>query len=156
MATKSLNKVQIIGHFGADPEVNKIPSGASVANFNIATNESFKKQGSDEWETKTEWHRIVAWNRLAEIIGQYCHKGDHIYIEGRLQTRQWEDESGSKRYTTEVIARDIILLGGKGESNQSSANHSTTPKQSSSSQQKSKPQLNEDVASPESEDDIPF
>lgn len=115
MATKSLNKVQIIGHLGADPELRYTSNGLAVATLNVATNERFKATDTDEWQDRTEWHRVVAWGKLAEIAGEYLSKGRQVYIEGRLQTRSWEGQDGVKRYTTEIVARDLILLGGRGE-----------------------------------------
>ena len=115
MAGKSLNKVQIIGHLGADPELRYTSNGLAVATMNIATNERFKPPDSEEWQERTEWHRVVAWGKQAEIAGEYLAKGRQVYIEGRLQTRSWDDKDGNKRYTTEVVVRDIILLGGRGE-----------------------------------------
>jgi single-strand DNA-binding protein len=115
MAGKSLNKVQIIGHLGADPELRYTSNGLAVATFNVATNERERVSGTDEWQDRTEWHRIVAWGRQAEVAGEYLSKGRQVYIEGRMQTRSWEDQNGNKRYTTEIVVRDLILLGGRGE-----------------------------------------
>jgi len=112
---KSVNKVILIGNLGKDPEVKYTPSGTAVAKFSLATNERFKDKAG-EWQDRTEWHNIVAWQRLAEIIGEYVKKGSKIYIEGRLQTSSWDDkESGQKKYKTEVIASDLVLLSGRGE-----------------------------------------
>ena len=116
MAGRSLNKVQLIGHLGADPELRYTANGTAVATFNVATSESFRANESDEWQERTEWHRVVAWGRQAEIAGEYLSKGRQVYIEGRLQTRSWEDRDGNKRYTTEIVVRDMILLGGRGSS----------------------------------------
>ena len=111
---RGVNKVILVGNLGNDPEVRYTPSGAAVANFNLATNYSFKnKEGN--WEDQTEWHRIVLWSRLAEVAKEYASKGSRVYIEGRLQTRNWEDQSGQKRYTTEIIANDLQLLDSRGE-----------------------------------------
>jgi single-strand DNA-binding protein len=110
---KSVNKVILVGNLGRDPEVKFTPSGVPVAKFSIATNERYKDKGG-EWQDRTEWHNIVAWQRLAEIAGEYVKKGSKIYIEGRLQTSTWEDkQSGEKRYRTEVVASDLVLLGGE-------------------------------------------
>ncbi len=112
---KSVNKVILVGNLGKDPEVKYTPSGVPVAKFSLATNERFKDKAG-EWQDRTEWHNIVAWQRLAEIIGEYVKKGSKIYIEGRLQTSSWEDkQSGEKKYRTEVVASDLVLLGGRGE-----------------------------------------
>ncbi len=109
--SKSLNKVMLIGRLGADPEIRYTADGTPVANFNLATDTPIKR--GDQWETETEWHRIVAWRRLAEICNEYLSKGRQVYVEGRLRTRAWEDRDGNKRWTTEVIARDIVLLGSR-------------------------------------------
>jgi single-strand DNA-binding protein len=112
---KSVNKVILIGNLGKDPEVKYTPSGTTVAKFSLATNERYKDK-SGEWQDRTEWHNIVAWQRLAEIVGEYVKKGSKLYIEGRLQTSSWDDkESGQKRYKTEVVANDLVLLSGRGE-----------------------------------------
>ena len=108
---KSVNKVILVGNVGKDPEVKYTPSGTPVAKFSLATNEKYKDR-SDEWQERTEWHNIVAWQRLAEIVGEYVKKGAKLYIEGKLQTSSWEDrESGTKKYRTEIVARDLVLLG---------------------------------------------
>jgi len=110
-----LNKAILIGNLGRDPEVRYTPSGLAVANFSIATSETWtNKEG--EKETRTEWHRIVAFGKLGEICGEYLAKGKQIYIEGRIQTRDWEDKDGVKRYTTEIVANEMQMLGGRGGS----------------------------------------
>ena len=115
MAGKSLNRVQLIGNLGKDPEVKYTPQGTPVAKLTIATNERFKDKDG-EWQDRTEWHNVVLWQRLAEIAGEYLKKGGKVYIEGRLQTRSWDDKTtGQKKYMTEVVASDLILLGGRGE-----------------------------------------
>lgn len=107
---KSVNKVILVGNVGQDPDVKYTPSGVPLAKLSLATNEAFKNK-SGEWETRTEWHNVVAWQRLAEIVGEYIHKGSKIYIEGKLQTSSWEDRhSGGKKYRTEIVARDLVLL----------------------------------------------
>ena len=109
---KSVNKVILIGNLGKDPEVKYTPAGMAVANFSLATNERYKdKEG--QWQDRTEWHNVVAWQRLAEIAGEYLKKGRSVYIEGRLQTRSWDDKDGQKHYKTEVVANDLVLLGGR-------------------------------------------
>jgi len=105
----ALNSVQLIGNLGADPEIRYTQSGKAVANFNMATNEQWGK-GEDKAK-RTEWHRIVAWDRLGEIVGEYCKKGKQVFVQGRLQTRSWEDKDGVTRYTTEIVAQSIQLLG---------------------------------------------
>ena len=106
----SVNKVILVGNLGADPEIRYTPSGTAVANFNLATREQWTNK-SGEKEEKTEWHRIVAWARLGEICGEYLRKGSQVYVEGRLQTRSWEDRDGNKRYTTEIVAQVMQMLG---------------------------------------------
>jgi single-strand DNA-binding protein len=115
MAGKSLNRVTLIGNLGKDPEVKFTPSGTPVAKIALATNERFKDKNG-EWQDRTEWHNVVLWQRLAEIAGEYLKKGGKVYIEGRLQTRSWDDkQTNQKKYMTEVVASDLILLGGRGE-----------------------------------------
>ena len=109
----SVNKVILIGNLGADPEIRYTPSGTAVANFTLATTEQWTKNGKKE--EKTEWHKIVAWGRLGEICGEYLHKGKQVYIEGRIQTRSWEDKEGIKRYTTEINAQTMQMLGSKSD-----------------------------------------
>jgi single-strand DNA-binding protein len=112
---RSLNKVMLIGNLGADPEIRHTPGGSAVANFRMATTEVFKDRGGNT-QQKTEWHRIVAWARLAEICEQYLRKGHRVYIEGRIQTREWEDQkSGQKRWSTEIVATNMLMLSGRGE-----------------------------------------
>ncbi len=112
---KSVNKVILIGNVGVDPDVKFTPGGTPVAKFSLATNERFKdKRG--EWQDRTEWHNIVAWQRLAEIVGEYIKKGAKVYIEGRLQTSSWDDkQSGEKKYRTEIIAQDLVMLNGRAD-----------------------------------------
>ena len=107
-----VNKAILIGHLGSDPESRSTTGGTAVANFNIATSESYKNKDGEK-EEKTEWHRIVAFGKLAEICSQYLRKGKLVYIEGRLQTRSWDDKDGNKKYTTEIVAQNMTMLGGK-------------------------------------------
>jgi single-strand DNA-binding protein len=109
-----VNKVILIGNLGSDPQVRYTPGGQAVANFNIATSERFNNKNGEK-EERTEWHRIVAWGKLAEICQQYLKKGKQVYIEGRLQTRQWEDQQGQKRQTTEIVAQNMQMLGRVGD-----------------------------------------
>ena len=113
--SRGVNKVILIGNLGADPEVRYTPDGVPVANFNLATSESWNDRTSGEKQERTEWHRLVLWRKLAEIAGQYLKKGSKIYIEGKLQTRTWDDQSGQKRYTTEVVVNDMQMLDSRGE-----------------------------------------
>ena len=110
----SLNKVMLIGNLGKDPEVRYTAGGTAVASFSLATSEKFKNKSGD-FEEKTEWHNITLWARLAEIAGEYLSKGKTVYIEGRLQTRKWQDKDGKDRYTTEIVGEKMQMLSGKGE-----------------------------------------
>jgi single-strand DNA-binding protein len=115
MAGKSVNKVILIGNLGKDPEVKYTPQGKAVARIALATNWS-SKDTAGNWQDHTDWHNVVLWERLAEVAGQYLKKGGKVYIEGRLQTRSWDDKtSGQKKYMTEVVANDMMLLSGRGE-----------------------------------------
>jgi single-strand DNA-binding protein len=106
-----LNKVLLIGHLGKDPELRTTGSGTSVANLSLATSEAYTDK-SGQKQDKTEWHRVVAFGKLAENMGQYLRKGRQVFVEGKLQTRQWDDRDGNKRYTTEVVALNVVFLGG--------------------------------------------
>ena len=144
----SINKVILIGRLGRDPEIRYTPNGDAVANFSIATSENWKDKNTGEKKEKTEWHRLVAFRRLAEIIGEYLTKGSQIYIEGKLQTREWDDKEGNKRYTTEIVVNQMQMLGGKNDSG--SDNYSRHSNQNQSNQQQSKPESEDD------DSDIPF
>jgi single-strand DNA-binding protein len=109
-----LNKVILIGNLGRDPELRYTPGGSPVAEFSLATNDKWKDKEGNPQE-RTEWHNIVAWGRQAEICGEYLNKGRQVYVEGRIQTRSWDDKDGNKRYKTEVVARQVLMLGGRGE-----------------------------------------
>ncbi|WLE99084.1 MAG: single-stranded DNA-binding protein [Candidatus Electrothrix communis] len=109
-----LNKAMLIGNLGADPELRYTQSGVAVASFNVATTRRWKDREGQQQE-ETEWHKIVAWQRLGEICNEYLHKGSKVYVEGRLQTRKWQDQSGNDRYTTEIIASDVQFLTPRGE-----------------------------------------
>ena len=114
MAGGSINKVILIGNLGADPEMRYTQDQSAVANFRIATSERWTDRTTNERRERTEWHRIVCFRRLAEICGEYLHKGSKVYIEGQLQTRSWEGQDGQTRYTTEVVARDMQMLDSRG------------------------------------------
>jgi len=114
IAMASLNKVMLIGNLGKDPEVRYTGAGTAVASFSLATSEKFKNKNG-EWEERTEWHNITLWARLAQIAGEYLAKGKTVYIEGRLQTRKWQDRDGKDRYTTEIVGEKMQMLSGKGE-----------------------------------------
>ena len=110
---RGVNKVILVGNLGKDPEVRYSPNGSAMANVTIATAESWKDKQSGEKQEKTEWHRVVFFNRLAEIVGEYLKKGSQVYIEGRLQTRKWQGQDGQDRYTTEIVANDMQMLGSR-------------------------------------------
>lgn len=112
---RGVNKVILIGNLGRDPEVRYTRDGTAVANLNVATSESWNDPNGQRQE-RTEWHRVVAWGRLAEVAKEYLSKGRQVYIEGKLQTRSWEDKEGNKRYTTEVKVDQMVMLGGRGDS----------------------------------------
>ncbi len=150
---KSVNKVILIGNLGRDPEVKYTPSGTAVAKFSIATNERFKDK-SGEWQDRTEWHNIVAWQRLAEIAGEYLKKGRSVYVEGRLQTRSWDDkESGQKKYMTEVVANDLVLLGGRDTSGEEGAGRA---RGASAGAEARAPEPNAAASTEITDEDIPF
>lgn len=111
---RGINKVILIGNLGADPELKYTAAGTAVCKFRIATSETFKDRDGNQQE-RTEWHRITAWGKLAEICGQYLSKGRQVYVEGSLRTNMWEDQQGNKRYTTEIVVRDVQFLGGGGQ-----------------------------------------
>jgi len=108
-----INKVILIGRLGQDPEVRYTPDGTAVANFSIATSDEWKDKASGEKRERTEWHRIVAWRKLGEICGEYLSKGRQVYIDGKIQTREWQDKEGNRRFTTEIVANDVQFLGSR-------------------------------------------
>lgn len=112
---KGINRVTIIGNLGQDPETKALPSGSYVTNISVATSESWKDKQTGQQQERTEWHRIVFFNRLAEIAGEYLKKGSQVYIEGKLQTRKWQDQNGQDRYNTEIVANEMQMLGGRAE-----------------------------------------
>lgn len=146
---KGINKVILVGHLGQDPEIKYMPSGGSVANVSIATSDQWKDKESGEMKERTEWHRVVFFNRLAEIVGEYLRKGSQVYVEGRLQTRKWQDQNGNDRYTTEIVASEMQMLGGRGDNNQQSPQQSQAPAQN---QQAAMPS----GGAADFDDDIPF
>ena len=110
---RGINKVILVGHLGADPETRYMPSGGAVTNVRVATSESWKDKSTGEQQERTEWHSVAFFGRLAEIAGEYLRKGSQVYVEGRLRTRKWQDRDGNDRYTTEVIANEMQMLGGR-------------------------------------------
>jgi single-strand DNA-binding protein len=142
---RGINKVIIVGNLGADPDSRAMPSGNAVTNISVATSESWNDRDTGEKQEKTEWHRVVFFNRLAEIAAQYLKKGSQVYVEGKLQTRKWEDKEGNERWTTEVVANQMQMLGDRMSGDMSNDN-------SSSSQSTS----DNDFSTDEFDDDIPF
>lgn len=155
---RGVNKVILIGNLGSDPEVRYTPSGSAVANVNLATSESWRDKTSGELQDRTEWHRIVFFNRLAEIVGEYLHKGSKIYVEGSLRTRKWQDKNGVERHTTEIIANEMHILDSRSGTGTHGVNHE--PREESSEQAiKIHPQpapAETARTADDFEDDIPF
>jgi single-strand DNA-binding protein len=129
---RGVNKVILVGNLGKDPEVRYMPNGNAVANITLATTESWKDKQTGEQQEKTEWHRIVMFRRLGEIAGEYLKKGSQVYIEGKLQTRKWQDNSGNDRYTTEIVANVMQMLGGRGGGGSAGFSGDSAPAQSES------------------------
>jgi len=153
---RGVNKVILIGNLGKDPEVRYAANGAAIANITLATSESWKDKNTGEQVEKTEWHRVVFFRRLAEIAGEYLKKGSKVYIEGKLQTRKWQDNNGQDRYTTEIVASEMQMLdsrGGGSANFDQSYNQSATPAQS---QSQSAPQQQAPAPAGDFDDDIPF
>jgi single-strand DNA-binding protein len=154
---RGVNKVILVGNLGADPETRYTASGAAIANINIATSESWKDKQTGENQERTEWHRVVFFNRLAEIVGEYLRKGSQVYVEGSLRTRKWQGQDGQDRYTTEVVASEMQMLGsrqGEGSSQPAGGGfRDNKPARSSQPPAQSAPApLDDNFA----EDDIPF
>jgi single-strand DNA-binding protein len=148
---KSVNKVILLGNVGKDPEVKFLPSGLPVANLTLATSDRFKDKAG-EWQDRTEWHNLTAYQRVAEIIRDYVKKGSKLYVEGRIQTRSWDDQaSGQKKYRTEIIVNDIVLLSGRGEGEAVSSRSNTA-----SFDQRAPVQHEEFGGTEITDDDIPF
>lgn len=151
---RGVNKVILIGNLGADPEVRYMPSGGAVVNVNIATTDSWRDKNTGDRQERTEWHRVVFFNKLAEIAGEYLRKGAQVYVEGSLRTRKWQGQDGQDRYTTEVVVSDLQMLGGRGSGSSSGQmNQQPPPDHPQASQQtQSAPQ----EAPVDFDDDIPF
>jgi len=154
----SINKVILIGNLGKDPEIRHLESGVSVANYPIATSEVYKDRKTGEKVTQTEWHNIVLWRGLAEISEKYLKKGDKVYIEGKLRTRSWQDQEGNNRYTTEVIADNLTMLGKNPDNRKENTTSENTDNESKAPVQKTEAKaLTEEFTGPdESSDDLPF
>jgi single-strand DNA-binding protein len=154
---RGVNKVILVGNLGNDPDIRYTAGGAAVANISLATAESWKDKNSGEQQERTEWHRIVFFGRLAEIVGEYLRKGSQVYVEGRLQTRKWQDKEGHDRYTTEIVANEMQMLGSKsgGSANYEPAPQSQ-PAHSNASEPQSAPAQSPAPATDDFDDDIPF
>ena len=153
-----VNKVIIVGNLGRDPEIKYTQSNVPVANFSVATTESWKDKQSGEWQEKTEWHRVVAWRYLAEKAERSLRKGKQVYVEGKLETRKWTGKDGNDRYTTEIVARDLMALGRKDESEGGGGNYAGGQAQSDpkSAGGFSPEPMVSDGPAPDEDDDLPF
>ena len=127
---RGVNKVILVGHLGQDPDVRAMPSGSSVANLSLATNEQWRDKNTGEQQERTEWHRLALFGRLAEIAGQYLRKGAQVYVEGRLRTRKWQDRDGHDRYSTEIVVNEMQMLGGRGGASQAGPDRPSAPAES--------------------------
>ena len=157
---RGINKVILIGNLGQDPEVKFMPNGNAVTNVTVATSESWKDKNTGEQVDKTEWHRVVFFRRLAEIAGEYLKKGSKVYIEGKLQTRKWQDQSGNDRYTTEIVANEMQMLdsrgGGGGGGDFKPSSNQASNKQSSGQSSNQAPATAPAGGFDDFDDDIPF
>jgi len=157
---RGINKVILVGNVGTDPEVRYMPNGNAVTTLSVATSETWKDKNTGEKQDRTEWHRVVCFNRLGEIAGEYVRKGSKLYVEGSLRTRKWQDQQGQDRYTTEIIAADLQMLDSKGagtphfDEPAMSSQQSTTPYPASTSKQHTTPAMQD--AFDQLDDDIPF
>ena len=151
---RGINKAILIGNLGNDPDIRYTASGAAVANISLATAESWRDKDSGEQQERTEWHRVVFFGRLAEIVGEYLRKGSQVYVEGRLQTRKWQDKEGNDRYTTEIVANEMQMLGGR--SGGSSNFDAAPPAQDNKPESNNAPAPASNKATDDFDDDIPF
>ena len=145
---RGINKVILVGNLGADPETRAMPSGSSVTNISIATQESWKDKNTGDQQERTEWHKVVFFGRLAEIAGEYLKKGSQVYVEGKLRTQKWQDREGQDRWTTEVVANEMQMLGGRAGSGAPAAQGpapTSAPQGSSNTPQDSSPPFDDDI-----------
>ena len=145
---RGVNKVTLIGNLGNDPELRSTQSGGAVANITLATSESWRDKETQETKERVEWHRVIFFGRLAEVVNEYLRKGSQVYVEGRIQTRKWQDKDGNDRYTTEIVANEMQMLGSRGTNSESPANQ-----QSASTSQ---PASQSAIVNEPFDDDIPF
>lgn len=151
----SLNKAMLIGNLGRDPEIRYTGDGRAIVNFTLATKEEWKDKESGEKKDRTEWHRVVVYGKLGEICGQYLSKGKQVYIEGRIQTREWEDKDGNKRTTTEIVANNMVMLGSRGDASAPAGRPSSGGKANSGQDHDFTPSSGPSYAE-QPDDDIPF
>lgn len=156
MARRGINMVIIMGNVGVEPEVRYTPSGSAVTNLSIATSESWKDKQSGEIQERTEWHRIVFYNKLAEIVGQYVKKGSKLHVKGSIRTRKWQDQSGQDRYTTEIIADDMQMVDRKGDIEAADGDHGFDQRPTSASQSQAPAPQATQAPMDSADDDIPF
>ncbi len=154
MASRGVNKVILVGNLGKDPEIRYMPSGGAVTNITVATSEAWKDKNTGEQKEQTEWHRVVFFNRLAEVVGEYLKKGSKIYVEGSLQTRKWQDKSGQDRYTTEIKGNTMQMLDSRGGG--SAELSPAAPQQSAQPSNFSSAPAQPPAATDDFDDDIPF
>ena len=156
----SVNKVILVGNLGADPETRYMPNGDAVANIRLATTESWKDKSTGEKKEITEWHRVVFYRKLAEIVGQYLKKGSSVYVEGRIRTRKWQDKEGQERYTTEIEANEMQMLGGRQNASMSSGGEAeyggSMPSAGGGGAQRGSAQAKKAPSFEDMDDDIPF
>jgi single-strand DNA-binding protein len=145
--SRGINKAIVVGNLGRDPETRHSAGGAAITNITVATSDTWKDKQTGQQQERTEWHRIVFFGRLAEVAGEYLRKGSQVYIEGRIQTRKWQDQSGQDRYTTEIVANEMQMLGGRGEN---SPSRKPTESADSGGQNENSPGFDD------LDDDIPF
>jgi single-strand DNA-binding protein len=148
---RSINKVTILGNLGQDPESRTTPGGATVTTIRVATSESWTDKASGEKKEQTEWHTVVMWNRLGEVAAEYLRKGSKVYVEGKLQTRKWQDKQGNDRYSTEIVGQDLVMLDGKQQGDNSTRQQDSGGRSQSNSRQQAPAAQSEDF-----DDDIPF
>ena len=157
--SRSLNKVTLIGNLGSDPEVRSTNNGSKVATLSVATSNQWKDKSGEKQE-KTEWHRVVLWNsqyrKLADVAEQYCKKGDKVYVEGSIEYRSWQDREGQTRYTTEIKANEVILLGGRGGASEGAPSRASAPAKSASAGGKEESFADFPDALDGEDDDLPF
>jgi single-strand DNA-binding protein len=161
MASRGVNKVILVGNLGNDPEIRYMPNGGAVANITIATSESWRDKATGEQREKTEWHRVALFGKLAEVAGEYLRKGSQVYIEGQLQTRKWQDQSGQDRYSTEIIGNEMRMLDSKGASDGGQSGYQQSAPAPQAAPQPASPSAGPDYGSPQGgadylDDDIPF